>query len=339
MKKILLTLIIICSVGIAFAQNVGIGTATPSQKLDVDGWIQVGDETTGTTGEAGTVRYNDTDDVMEWHDGTTWHRFSSDVTSPTEDETATNLPDATVPVTPPACTNPPASVGSSNPGADINDANDPTDVIAVAGLTGVVCEVEVEVNITHTWMSDLSLSLTSPDGTIIDLSSGNGGNNAGTAAYIDTRFDDDAGTAVTAGGAPFTGTFRPEVALSSFDGETANGNWTLSIVDGAGGDDGTFNSWELFVSASAPATPTWTKVGEASIEYKNGTAIIVQSTYSADAASSDGIVTALTRGTAAAAATSPGATPPGTVLGYASDSPNDGASNTWISTSINNRDV
>ncbi|MFW5659361.1 MAG: hypothetical protein ACOCZ8_05220, partial [Bacteroidota bacterium] len=42
------------------AQNVGIGTAVPLQKLDVNGYVELGDESIGTGGTAGAIRYNST---------------------------------------------------------------------------------------------------------------------------------------------------------------------------------------------------------------------------------------------------------------------------------------
>lgn len=58
------------------AQNVGIGTASPNQKLDVEGWLQLGDESTGTIGTPGAIRYN-SGGFMEYHDGIAWRQFGS----------------------------------------------------------------------------------------------------------------------------------------------------------------------------------------------------------------------------------------------------------------------
>ncbi len=99
----------------------------------------------------------------------------------------------------------------------------------------------VEINLTHTWDSDLSISLVSPMGTSLDLSSGNGsfGDN-----YTNTVFMDGA-PSITTGSAPFTGTFQAEggTFASTFAGQSINGNWTLSICDGAGGDSGNLLSY------------------------------------------------------------------------------------------------
>jgi subtilisin-like proprotein convertase family protein len=108
--------------------------------------------------------------------------------------------------------------------------------------------------ITHPFDSDLTnISLISPDGTTVLLSSANGGSgqNYGSGLSPDslrTTFDDAAGTAITAGAAPFAGTFRPQSLLSAYAGNiTANGNWHLHIADGFGGSLGTLRGWSLFL--------------------------------------------------------------------------------------------
>ena len=45
--------------------------------------------------------------------------------------------------------------------------------------------------------------------------------------FTNTVFDDEAATSITAGAAPFTGSFRPVDALSAFDGQTVQGPWVL----------------------------------------------------------------------------------------------------------------
>ncbi len=56
---------------IAIAQNVGVGTSTPQQKLEVAGWVELGNESEGSTGTAGTIRYYTTGKI-QFHNGTTW---------------------------------------------------------------------------------------------------------------------------------------------------------------------------------------------------------------------------------------------------------------------------
>ncbi|MEZ4801268.1 MAG: proprotein convertase P-domain-containing protein [Gelidibacter sp.] len=141
----------------------------------------------------------------------------------------------------PACTSPTNTtvVPISSSGAGIAY----TSIINVPG-GGEITDVNVTVNITHTWDDDLDITLISPLGTIVELTSDNGddGDN-----YTNTIFDQQASTSITAGTAPFTGSFIPEGNLSNFNGEDAAGNWTLRIVDDANQDGGQLNSWTLEV--------------------------------------------------------------------------------------------
>ena len=121
----------------------------------------------------------------------------------------------------------------------------------VAGFVGPVKKVAVSLWLTHGVASDLSLTLISPDGVAIDLSSGNGaGANFGSSCSPDgnrTTFDDTAATAITAGTPPFAGSFRPEGSLAALIGGTANGQWRLRVNDANGGTLGTLRCWSLFL--------------------------------------------------------------------------------------------
>ncbi|MDD3721348.1 MAG: M12 family metallo-peptidase, partial [Lutibacter sp.] len=106
----------------------------------------------------------------------------------------------------------------------------------------IIRDVNVTVNITHEWVGDLDLTLISPSGKSVLLSSNNGDDGTG---YSNTVFDDDALNPIRNGDAPFTGTFSPEGSLSNFYDEESFGLWTLKVVDIGPGDIGTINSWSL----------------------------------------------------------------------------------------------
>lgn len=108
-------------------------------------------------------------------------------------------------------------------------------------------DVNVLVNLTHTYVSDLILKLIAPDGTEVLLAEGQGGNGDN---YTNTIFDDEATISITEGTAPFTGFYRPQVALSNLDGKSSLGNWTLHITDTANGDGGTLLNWNLDLCSS-----------------------------------------------------------------------------------------
>jgi cysteine-rich repeat protein len=116
--------------------------------------------------------------------------------------------------------------------------------------TGTITRVSVTIsNITHTFDGDLDIYLVGPTALKRELSTDNGSLNDN---YINTSFDDSATTSITAGTAPFTGTFKPETSLSTtagtdFRNTSAAGVWNLNVVDDAGGDTGTLNGWTLTV--------------------------------------------------------------------------------------------
>ncbi len=130
---------------------------------------------------------------------------------------------------------------SSDVPISITDNTTVTSSIFV-GASGTVNDVNIGLDITHTWDADLDIILQSPAGTRVILSSDNGGSGD---HYTGTIFDDEASLAITSAAAPFNGTFRPEGLLSAFDGESVNGTWILEIFDDTAGDIGTLNSWYL----------------------------------------------------------------------------------------------
>jgi subtilisin-like proprotein convertase family protein len=124
--------------------------------------------------------------------------------------------------------------------------NSYTSIVNVsADLT--ITDVNVTLDITHTWSADLDITLTSPNGTIVELTTDNGGNGDN---YTATVFDQESTNGpITGGTAPFTGTFVPEGDLSTIYGEMSGGDWILTIVDDANQDGGSFNSFTLEICA------------------------------------------------------------------------------------------
>jgi subtilisin-like proprotein convertase family protein len=125
----------------------------------------------------------------------------------------------------------------------INDRANTSSTVAATG--GTITDVNVTLGqVTHTYDADLDIYIRHPDGTERMLSTDNGGTGDN---YVSTVFDDEAATAVTAGAAPFTGSYRPEATLSIFDGKAAAGTWTLRIYDDARGDTGTLQAWSVTI--------------------------------------------------------------------------------------------
>lgn len=113
------------------------------------------------------------------------------------------------------------------PGIHIPD-NDPAGIrrSLSTNASGNVGSVEVSVDITHTWIADLQISVVSPTGTGVILHDGTGGN-----------ADDVIKT--------YTATTTP--ALGNLAGESINGDWQLRVSDQVGQDFGKLNNWRAVI--------------------------------------------------------------------------------------------
>lgn len=147
--------------------------------------------------------------------------------------------------------------------SDINFRIDGDSCTAAPGST--------TVGLDHTWVSDLVITLTSPQGTTVTLMNepggpGNSGNN-----FCNTLLDDDVtGPSIQSIqpfgppplGPPYTGVFRPASPLSAFDGQDPNGTWTLSVRDVVITDIGSVRAFSLIFTGfqcDAAAALTETK--------------------------------------------------------------------------------
>jgi len=136
----------------------------------------------------------------------------------------------------------------------INDNQTTTNTIAVAGVSGTVNAISVTINGTHTWASDVTLTLTAPNGSSITLIANEGGS---ADNFTNMVFSSAATTSIVGAAAPFTGTWLPEVGVFSSLYSTPNGNWVLSANDNAGGDTGSISAWSITISASETLTYSW----------------------------------------------------------------------------------
>ena len=105
-----------------------------------------------------------------------------------------------------------------------------------------------------TFNSELSLTLTSALGTVVDLvTTGTySGQNEGDSVVV--TFDDSALT--TVGGDTVTsGTFAPIGTLSSLFGEVADGLWTITIGDSAAADPKRLDSYSVTFNDGVAAVP------------------------------------------------------------------------------------
>ncbi len=118
-------------------------------------------------------------------------------------------------------------------------------VINLSGPTFIQDVNITGLDITHPRSGQLTITLESPEGTVVTLSSGNGGT---TDVYNFIILDDRASNPITGITNPASlQAFFPEEALSAFNGEDATGDWLLTITDTAPADGmiGTLNQWCL----------------------------------------------------------------------------------------------
>ncbi|MCM4173598.1 T9SS C-terminal target domain-containing protein [Arenibacter sp. TNZ] len=105
-----------------------------------------------------------------------------------------------------------------------------------------IADVNVNLDLTHTFLADLEISLISPAGTRVILVSNSCGGNQDILATFD-----DAGDSFICSTTPaaIQGTVRPLGTLGAFNGESTYGDWILEVKDIAASDGGSINAFSL----------------------------------------------------------------------------------------------
>jgi subtilisin-like proprotein convertase family protein len=159
---------------------------------------------------------------------------------------------------------------SDSPNLAIPD-NDPTGVTSILTVTDDVSidDLNVNLDITHTWVGDINVTITSPAGTsvmIVDRIGGTGGGVGCSGDDILATLDDAAALPIESqcgSGVPsIDGTFSPNNPLAAFNGESTLGDWIITISDNAGGDTGTLNSWGITYSYANTNTDIVIELGQ-----------------------------------------------------------------------------
>ena len=124
------------------------------------------------------------------------------------------------------------SLIAANLPKELNDATETDDGVTVATINisfdAPILDLNVVVDLTHTWLQDLSLYLETPEGKRLLLSSslGESGDN-----YTQTIFDQEATTSIKEGSPPFRGSYKPIQDISALYGTPSKGLWKLIIID------------------------------------------------------------------------------------------------------------
>lgn len=167
----------------------------------------------------------------------------------------------------PACL-PGTTTGANNTQQAITDLATTTSVITIAGAPTTLTNLRATTLIQHTFPGDLDMTLTSPAGTVVTITSDNGVDQVN--AFNGTVWDDFAnpfgqvpyannnGLVTDQLYSPTGGPIArlvPEEPFDAFRGENPNGDWTLRIFDDAAQDVGTLTGWSLNIQAvSTPPT-------------------------------------------------------------------------------------
>ena len=135
---------------------------------------------------------------------------------------------------------------SSDLPIDLNDANSNSKGITEAEVSipydVPIVDLNILVNINHSWLEDLTLYLESPDGVKIILSKqiGGSGNN-----YSETLFDQDSNNNIFNASPPFSGSYKPVQSLETFYNKSAFGKWKLIVEDSFQEDTGSIDSFSI----------------------------------------------------------------------------------------------
>jgi subtilisin-like proprotein convertase family protein len=145
--------------------------------------------------------------------------------------------------------------------------------IDVSGMGGMIDNVTLTLaNLSHTWVSDIDVLLVGPAGQKVLVFANVG--DAFAANNVTVTLSDAAASALPRSGSLVTGTYQPTsyapattfpspaptgpyaTTLSTLNGQSANGMWSLYVFDDGPYDEGSFSGgWSLTVSTTG-AVPT-----------------------------------------------------------------------------------
>ncbi|MBI4916794.1 MAG: proprotein convertase P-domain-containing protein [Acidobacteria bacterium] len=128
-------------------------------------------------------------------------------------------------------------------------------IVVPPTVTSSLNDVNVILDLDHTLMADLDVTLASPAATAVPLFTDVGASAVGGQASMDLVVDDTAAIPLGSYTVVSSMFHQPEQPgrLSSFNGQPASGTWTLTLADdGANTSGGTLNGWSLEVCGEVP---------------------------------------------------------------------------------------
>ena len=125
---------------------------------------------------------------------------------------------------------------------DISTTGAPTITSKITLLNDLpVADINVNLDLSHSFLADLEVTLISPAGTRVILVSNSCGGNQDILA----TFDDSAEGFICGTTPAIMGTVRPLGSLAAFNGESTYGDWILEVKDIAASDGGTLNAFSM----------------------------------------------------------------------------------------------
>lgn len=129
---------------------------------------------------------------------------------------------------------------AQNLNLSINDGTETSHIINVPD-NGEISEVKVTLDVSHTYLDDLVITLTHPNGTAASTLWNRNCSNENDIIITFEDWANNINCSLTISG----NTYAPASLLDVFNGLDAAGDWELTINDLAEGDNGLLNSWSL----------------------------------------------------------------------------------------------
>lgn len=140
------------------------------------------------------------------------------------------------------CESPELSIPDSNPAGVYDTLTYPDDI--------TISDVEVFVNLTHTYIGDLIIEITSPEGTSVRLHNRSGGSADDIFGWYDSQLSVDG-----------------PGELADFIGEGSMGEWQVWVSDNAGSDTGVLHDWCVHVWGGASSSAPGGDLGDVPSDY------------------------------------------------------------------------